>query len=108
MIKSPLGTHRLLILDMDLTLAIPHDVSFYNQYGDKVVEAISEYFNTSAHRAFSMTQFYRKHYDGGEQALFRGDAHLHFPDVEQKPKDYALLHAKLSEIDTNNIFYSAS
>ena len=86
---------KLLILDMDMTLVLPIDKAFYNQYGLKTLEAIGEYFGLPDHEALQVAQRYRRDHGGAEHALFRGD---------DKPADYALLHRKLSEIDPTGSF----
>lgn len=102
--KNPdLSDYKLIILDMDLTIAIPKNPEFYSQYGGKVVEAISDYFDVSKEIAFDMATFYRQTFGGGEHALYNGDAHHHF-DVANKPRNYALLHQKISEIDPTGEF----
>lgn len=98
-----LNDYKLLILDMDLTITIPKRPDFYSQYGDKVVEAISEYFEVSQSRALEIANFYRQQFGGGEYALYNGDAHHHF-DVAKKPANYVLLHHKISEIDPKGEF----
>ena len=98
-----LSGYRLLVLDMDLTITIPKRPEFYSQYGDKVVEAISEYFDVSQSEALEIANFYRQECGGAEHALYNGDPHHHF-DVVKRPADYALLHRKISEIDPTGEF----
>lgn len=102
-----LSGYRLFIIDMDLTITIPKRPEFYNQYGDKVVEAISEYFDVSQSQALEIANYYRQKCGGGEYALYKGDTH-HYFDVPQKPIDYVLLHRKISEIDPTGEFTDQS
>jgi len=86
---------KLLILDMDMTLVLPKDKTFYNQYGVKTVEAIADYLDLPHQAAFEIAQRYRRDYGGAEHALFSGD---------MKPVNYELLYQKLSEIDPTGAF----
>jgi FMN phosphatase YigB (HAD superfamily) len=90
---------RLMILDLDMTIAIPRDKSFYAQYGRKSEHAIAEYFDVSDREAVEIANIYRQSHGGAEHALFRG---------HHKPVNYDILHRHLSSIDTTGAFNNQS
>jgi len=90
---------KLLILDLDLTVAIPKDLSFYRQYGQKSEQAIAEYFEVSDSEAVQIANAYRQSHGGAEHALFSGD---------HKPVNYDVLHRHLSDIDPTGAFNNQS
>jgi len=95
-----LSTVRLAIFDIDDTLAFPRDpAAFYAHYSDAVVQAIAEQYDVNAARAREVADVYRMHHSGGEQALFRGDAHRYFDDLSAQPGGHALLYDHMVRID---------
>ncbi len=95
---------KLIIVDMDETLALPKSKEFYKVFGAKTVQSISERHGIDRERATVVAGFYREKFGGAEQALFRGDVASHFPGIVSKPPDYALLHDRLNEIDVAGEF----
>lgn len=102
--RSKLARVNHAIFDIDNTLVFATNPDFYQVYGEKVEKAIQIHYGIDEGLAKSIADFYRVNYGGGEQALFRGDAHLHFENCPQRPTNVSLLYDLLTEIDPTERF----
>lgn len=90
--KGLLRGIQLVIFDVDHTLAIPRDNSFFDQYSKLIPQAVASLLAINPERAVEITNFFRTKYGGGEQVLFSGKLAQHYPEFEIITPDYATLH----------------
>lgn len=106
--KDMLPNIDVVVLDIDNTLALPKDPSFYTQYAEAVDVAVSRYLGISPEAAKHVANFYRQHYGGGEQALFSGTIGSYFPEYGSPEPDYKLLYEAMTTIDPENHFVDSA
>jgi len=102
--KSALSRVKAVIFDVDHTLAFAKDVSFFAQFGEMVEKAVRDYFDITPEQTGKVIQFYRDQYGGGEQALFMGNIHLHFPELGLKEPNWEILYDLLVQINPEGAF----
>lgn len=94
----------VVIFDIDNTLVRPRDPRFYRQYTEAVNKAVSKRLGISLEEGKRIADYYRQHFGGGENALFAGNLHEHFPEHGIVKPDYSLLYDKMCEIDPTGQF----
>ncbi len=102
--KVALSRIKAVIFDIDDTLTFAKDTNFFAQFGQMVERAVEQYYLTSPIQAKEIAHFYRKQYGGGEQALFMGNAHNHFPNLERKDPNWETLYDLLVQINPEGAF----
>jgi FMN phosphatase YigB (HAD superfamily) len=95
---------ELAVFDVDNTLVFANDPDFYQQYGTAVEAAIGQHYGVDRAQATKVANYYRRTYGGGEQALFQGNAHRHFPQLPLREKNLHLLYDELIQIDPTGNF----
>lgn len=103
--KKALSKLKAVIFDVDDTLVFAKSATFYMKFSEQVHKAVMEYFGISDEQAQEILSFYRKNYDGGEQALFMGNAHKHFPNLKPKKPNCELLYDLLIQINPEGAFH---
>ncbi|HSD56392.1 MAG TPA: HAD family hydrolase [Candidatus Saccharimonadales bacterium] len=102
--RDALGDIELVVFDIDNTLVFANDPAFYDQYGQAVERAVASHYQVSPEVAAHITDTYRSDFGGGEQALFRDDVHLRYPNVTARGANSALLFEELCRIEPTGHF----
>ena len=95
---------KLLILDVDDTLVRPCKPGFYEQYSTAVNKAVAVFLKTDLETGTKIANYYRKHFGGGEQALFSGTIGSYFPEYSIRAPDFKTLYDMIVKIDPQGFF----
>lgn len=98
---------KLVIADVDDTLVIPKDPNFYKQYSRAVESGIARFLDCNLDRAIEIAEYYRKHFNGAQYALFHGSIAQHFPEFGERQPNFDVIYDEMCKIDPSNCFVKA-
>jgi FMN phosphatase YigB (HAD superfamily) len=86
--NKDLSNIKLVIADVDCTLALPFDKSFYATHQEKLLDSIQKVYGVDREKAKEVRQFYKDNFNRGEYAVFWGDASTYFPELPDRKPDF--------------------
>ncbi|MEP7167527.1 MAG: HAD family hydrolase [Candidatus Woesebacteria bacterium] len=100
--QSPI---RLIIIDVDQTLAIPKDEMFYVSFSLAVDRATARYFGVTKVEGEHLANEYRSLYGNGESVFFIGPTKVHRSSYGIKEKKPSILYEEMCAINPTGCFH---